>query len=144
MTDTTPQDDESTVEPETVQDAPESPVEGTEEPETYPAEHVKDLRHEIGKYRQKARRVDDANARLVAAYARADGRLIDATALEYTDDLLDDDGLVDDAKVAAAISALVESKPYLHTRRPTSSIPQGPRADVTEAPSLLALMRSRT
>lgn len=117
---------------------------GTEEaPETFSADYVRDLREEAAAHRVKAKRVDDANARLVAAYATADGRLVDVEALTMSDDILDDDGLVDPAKVTAAIADLIAAKPYLASRKPTTPLPQGVREDVPTMPGLFDLIRER-
>lgn len=113
------------------------------EPENYSAEYVHKLREENAAARVKSKRVDDANARLVAAYAGADGRLVDASALPYSEDLLDADGLVDGERVAAAIAALLEAKPYLTARRP-APLPMGVQQDVpTDGPGLFSLIRAR-
>ena len=57
----------------------------------------------------KAKRVDALNARLSTAQAAVIGRLADPTDLPFTDDLLDGDGLVDEAKVHAAVEDLVSA-----------------------------------
>lgn len=114
-----------------------------EEPSTFTAEYVKELRDEAASHRVKAKKVDDANARLTASYATSSGRLVDPSALEFTDALLGDDGLVDPAKVTAAIDALVTSKPYLARRTPTVPITQGVQADAINEPGLFALVRER-
>lgn len=125
--------------------APEAAVQEAEaeQVETFGADYVAKLREESAAHRVKAKKVDDANSRLVAAYAAADGRLVDVDALTYTDALLDDDGLVDKSKVADAIAALVEAKPYLASRTPTTTLPQGVRQDAPAAPGLFDLIRER-
>lgn len=125
---------------------PVDPAEAPAEPEpaTFSAEYVKGLREEAAAHRVRAKRTDDANARLAAAYAASDGRLVDASALDYSEDLLGDDGLVDRDRVAVAVSSLLESKPYLASRRPTMPIAQGVQADVPDPePSLFGLLRQR-
>lgn len=114
-----------------------------EAPETFSADYVRDLREEAAAHRVKAKRVDDANARLVAAYATADGRLVDVEALTMSDDMLDDDGLVDPEKVGQAIADLIAAKPYLASRKPTTPLPQGVREDVPTMPGLFDLIRER-
>lgn len=114
-----------------------------EAPESFSADYVRDLREEAAAHRVKAKRVDDANARLVAAYATADGRLVDVEALTMSEDMLDDDGLVDPAKVTAAIADLIAAKPYLASRKPTTPLPQGVREDVPTTPGLFDLIRER-
>lgn len=118
-------------------------AEATSEPETYSADYVRELRAESAERRIKAKRVDEANARLARAYAQQDGRLVEPGELGYGDHLLDDDGLVDLTKVTAAIDELLQSKPYLATQRPLQPIAQGVRQDIPEQPSLFALLRQR-
>ena len=114
-----------------------------EAPESFSADYVRDLREEAAAHRVKAKRVDDANARLVAAYATADGRLVDVEALTMSGDMLDDDGLVDPEKVAGAIADLIAAKPYLASRKPTTPLPQGVREDVPTMPGLFDFIRER-
>lgn len=130
----------------TPNDLPPAPVTQTppapaDEPETYPAEHVHELRQENAKYRAKAKSVDDANGRLLTAYAKADGRLVDAAALTVSEDLVGDDGLIDQAKVGDAIGALLADKPYLAARRPTAPLPMGARPDAPADASWVAALR---
>jgi hypothetical protein len=113
------------------------------EAETFSAEYVKTLREEAASHRVKAKRTDEANVRLLQALAQADGRLIEAGELAFTSDLIDDDGIVDGAKVTAAIDALIAMKPYLASRRPTMTIAQGVQTQVPETPGLFALIRER-
>jgi hypothetical protein len=113
------------------------------EPETYPAEYVRELRDESAKHRVKAKRIDDANARLIAAYATTDGRLVDVSALAVTDDLLGSDGLVDPDAVTERIGEIIAAKPYLQSRRPTTPIPQGVREDAGDEVGLFGLIRER-
>lgn len=130
----------------TEQPAETTPVaasEATSEPDTYSAEYVRELRAENAERRMKAKRVDDANTRLARAYAQQDGRLIESSELTYGEHLLDDDGLVDPAKVTAAIDALLQAKPYLASQRPLQPIAQGVREDVPEQPGLFSLLRER-
>ncbi len=129
---------------EQVAEAPsETVTEATTEPETYSADYVRELRAEAAERRVKAKRVDEANARLVSAYARHDGRLVDASELSYDDGMLDDDGLIDPDKVSAAIDELLAAKPYLASNRPTQPIAQGVREDVPDQPGLFSLLRER-
>jgi hypothetical protein len=114
-----------------------------EAPESFSADYVRDLREEAAAHRIKAKRIDDANARLVAAYAIADGRLVDVEALTMSEYMLDDDGLVDPEKVAGAIADLIVAKPYLASRKPTTPLPQGVREDVPTMPGLFDFIRER-
>jgi len=135
---------EETTEPMTeAETPPETPSEATTEAETYSAEYVRELRAEAAERRVKAKRVDTANERLVTAYAAQDGRLVNADELTYSEALLDDDGVVDPTKVAAAISELVTAKPYLASQRPVQTVAQGVRQDVPETPGLFSLLRER-
>lgn len=122
---------------------PDAPSEATSEPDTYSADYVRELRAESAERRVKAKRVDEANARLARAYAVQDGRLIESGELAYGEHLLDDDGLVDPVKVTAAIDELLQAKPYLASQRPAQPIAQGVREDVPEQPGLFALLRDR-
>lgn len=124
-------------------DASSATAEATSEPETYSADYVRELRAESAERRVKAKRVDEANARLARAYAQQDGRLVAPTELGYGEHLLDEDGLVDATKVTAAIDELLRAKPYLATQRPQQPIAQGVRQNVPEQPSLFALLRQR-
>jgi len=133
---------EPIIEPEQA-DTDVADIEQAEQVETFSADYVAKLREESAAHRIKAKRIDDANARLVAAYAVADGRLVDVDALTYADDLLDENGLVDRDKVAEAIAALVEAKPYLASRTPAATLPQGVRADTPTLPGLFDLIRER-
>ena len=113
------------------------------EPETFSADYVKSLREEAAAHRVKAKRTDEANARLVQALAQADGRLIESSELTFTDDLIDESGIVSSEKVRAAIDALIAAKPYLASRRPVTPIAQGVQQQVPETPGLFQLIRER-
>lgn len=125
-------------------EAPE-PAEG--EPaadDTFPASTVRELRDELAKRRVRTReQIAAANARLAAAYAASDGRLVEPDLLDVTDDLLGDDGFVDPAKVTAAIDGLIGSKPYLARRTPTAPIVQGVQTTLPDAPGLFSFIRER-
>ena len=140
MSDTAPEIDAQD-EPPAVDDSQLDP--GTDTPETFSAEYVKELRDEAAAHRIKAKRIDDANARLVAAYAAQDGRLVDVDALTMSEDMLDADGLIDPEKVTAAIGELIAAKPYLASRKPTTRLPQGVREDVPTTPGLFDFIRQR-
>jgi hypothetical protein len=147
MSDTTNTIENIAEEPTTAQSVEQIPTD-TEpapeiEPESFSAEYVKTLREEAASQRVKARRTDEANARLLQALAQADGRLIEAGELAFTSDLIDDDGIVDGGKVTAAIDALIAAKPYLSSRRPTMPIAQGVQTQLPETPGLFTLIRER-
>ncbi len=113
---------------------------GETEPETFDREYVQKLRDEAAGHRVKAKRTDALNARLATAQAALTGKLADPTDLPFTDDLLDDDGLVDEAKVLAAVEDLIKRKPHLAARRPTGNVGQGARPEVVEE-GLAAMLR---
>lgn len=111
--------------------------------QTFSADYVKALREEAASHRVKAKRIDDANQRLLRSLVEVDGRLINPDDLPLSADLLDDDGLTDKVKVQAAIQALLDARPYLARRTPTTPLPQGVRQDVEQAPSLFGLVKAR-
>lgn len=123
------------------QDETLSTTDPVTEPETYTAEYVKSLRDEAANHRVKAKKVTDANARLTSAFVAQDGRLVDPEVLTFSDDLVDDDGLVSHDKVAAAISALIADKPYLLRRTPSTSIAQGVRQSAPDEINWLTVLR---
>ncbi len=144
--------DQTTDEPEVV--GPIGPNEGAssdagaqnhapDEPETFDREYVQKLRDEAAGHRVKAKRTDALNARLATAQAALTGKLADPTDLPFTDDLLDDDGLVDEDKVHAAVEDLIKRKPHLAARRPTGEVGQGARPEVPDI-SLASLLRQRS
>jgi len=108
--------------------------------ETFDRDYVQKLRDEAASHRVKAKRTDALNARLATAQAAVTGKLADPTDLPFTDDLLDDDGLVDEYKVSAAIDELIKRKPHLAARRPTGDVGQGARPEVPEV-GLAAMLR---
>lgn len=113
------------------------------EPDTFSAEYVKTLREEAAAHRVKAKRTDEANARLVQALAKADGRLIESSELMFSDELIDDQGIVSDDKVRAAIDSLIQAKPYLASRRPSTPMVQGVQPQLPDTSGLFTLIRER-
>ena len=91
----TPTEDEMTAEavesptPPQADTAPEA-EEVDEQADTFPRSYVESLRQENGKYRQRAQRADELAHRLHRALVEADGRLHDASDLEFADEHLDD------------------------------------------------------
>jgi hypothetical protein len=67
--------------------------------------------------------------------------LADPFDLPFDEALLDDDGLVDEAKVAAAVDALLVARPHLATRRPSGDVGQG-AADGAGSFSLVDSLRA--
>ena len=133
---------EETVTPETATMPEETVTEGEPE-QTFSADYVKQLRDEAASQRIKAKRIDEANARLLRSMVEVDGRLFDPSDLTLSADLLDDDGLTDKTKVQAAIQSLIDAKPHLAKRTPTTPLPQGARQDVGEPVSLFGLVKAR-
>jgi hypothetical protein len=111
------------------------------DPDTFSREYVQQLRKEAADHRAKSRKVTEANARLMTLQAGIDGRLVDVDALTFAEDMLDDSGLVDPARVTAAIDALIESKPYL--RKAAPPIAQGVMPQAPAEPGLFDLIRQR-
>lgn len=91
------------------------------DPETFPAEYVRELREENAKSRTKAKRADDLAARLVTSLAAGTGRLADPSDLPVTEALMDDDGMPDEAKLLAAVDELLTRKPHLAATRPVAT-----------------------
>ncbi len=138
MTDqTTPQQDDQAAQPDPAVDGTDARSDPTE---TFDREYVQKLRDEAAGHRVKAKRIDALSARLATAQAALTGKLADPTDLPFTADLLDDDGLVDEDKVRAAVDALIERKPHLAARRPTGNIGQGARPELQEE-GLAAMLR---
>ncbi len=98
-----------------------------QEPETFPAQVVKDLRKENAKYRDRAKKTDDYAHRLHTELVRATGRLADPTDLPF-----DEEHLTDAETLTAAIDTLLEAKPYLKARKVEGDVGQGRRG--SEAP----------
>ncbi len=121
-----------------------TPDEGTRPdeaaPEVFDREYVQKLREEAAGHRVRAKRADALAAALVSAQAALTGKLADPTDLAYSDDLLDDNGLVDEGKVRAAVDALLERKPHLAARRVVGDVGQGARPS-EDAFSLVGLLR---
>ena len=82
-----------TVEPVGEPDAEAQEAEQSEEPETFPRAYVEELRHENGKYRQRAAKVDAYAQRLHTELVRATRKLADPTDLPFNEDHLDSPGL---------------------------------------------------
>lgn len=137
--------DETPVQPEAAEpiDA-QAPQEAVEEPVTFDADTVRRLRSEAAEHRVKARQaVSEANERLLAQIVRGDGRLVDPEVLPLDDNLIGEDGYVDPARVADAITATIEAKPYLASARPTTPMSQGVRQAAPTPLSFTDILRER-
>lgn len=109
--------------------------------QTFDAEYVSKLRAEAAEYRVKAKRVDDLARQSARTMTQLDGRLIDVDDLAFDPAFVDEAGLVDSAKVTAAIDGLVERKPHLTKQRVTPISAQGARAE-PERVDLHGILRS--
>lgn len=90
---------------------------------------VRRLRDEASEQRVKGKRADTLAARLVEQYAAGTRLLADPSDLRFDAALLDDDGLPDPGKVAAAVDDLIAAKPHLASRTPRGDVDQGARDD---------------
>ena len=142
MTDTTtnPTTHDPEVDDELEQPEPEGVEPAEPDPETFDREYVQRLRDEAAGHRVRAKRADALAAALVTAQAAATGRLADPTDLPYSEDLLDEDGIVDDGKVRAAVDELIARKPHLAARRPRGDVGQGARPEPDDT-GLAGLLR---
>jgi hypothetical protein len=123
---------------------PDEPVEDESssdatEPDKFPREVVERLRHENGKYRQRAQQAGGYAQRLHTELVKATGRLADPTDLEF-----DESHLEDPDALAAAVDELLARKPHLASRKPAGDIGQGQRGAASEPFSLLGLLKERT
>lgn len=109
--------------------------------QTFDRAYVERLRDEAAAHRIKSKRVDVVTQRLVTSMAAQTNRLADPTDLPFSPDLLDDDGLPDESKIAEAIEQLLAKKPHLASRRPQDSdVGQGAQAEADNV-SLADLLR---
>lgn len=102
---------------------------------TFSREYVEELRGEAAKYRTRAKHTEEVERRLHEALVRLDGRLHDASDLDFDPKRLEGDG------VEAAITALLETKPHLAKRAPSGDVGAGVRGEVDAAPDLISIMR---
>ena len=109
--------------------------EQADEHTTFSREYVEELRGEAAKYRTRAKHTEEVERRLHDALVRLDGRLHDASDLEFDPKRLEGDG------VEAAITALLEAKPHLAKRAPSGDVGAGVRGEVDAAPDLISIMR---
>lgn len=117
----------------------------TDSADMFPREYVEELRTEAKSNREKASEATAAMERIQTAYRAlavseaVSDVLADPTDLPWTDDFLDENGLVDAEAVKAAAEELAAAKPHLARARGDAM--QGFRQD--DSPFDLAeLMRS--
>ena len=123
-------------EPTGEQPADEAEQTPADEHTTFSREYVEELRGEAAKYRTRAKHTEEVERRLHDALVRLDGRLHDASDLDFDPKRLEGDGGVE-----AAISALLEAKPHLAKRAPSGDVGAGVRGEVDAAPDLISIMR---
>ena len=120
---------------EPVSPADEAEQTPADEHTTFSREYVEELRGEAAKYRTRAKHTEEVERRLHDALVRLDGRLHDASDLDFDPKRLEGDG------VEAAITALLEAKPHLAKRAPSGDVGAGVRGEVDAAPDLISIMR---
>lgn len=98
-------------------------------------EYVQELRDEAAKYRTRAKRTENLEQRLHDALVKLDGRLQDASDLQF-----DPERLSEDDGIAKAITALIEDKPHLAKRTPRGDVGAG-KGTPEGAPDLISIMR---
>lgn len=109
---------------------------------TYDAAYVAKLREEAAVHRVRAKRAEDAEAKLreLAIAAAARDVLTDASDLPWSDTMADEDGWPDAAKITAAARELTERKPHLG--RPVGDVGQGRHSDPDDQVNLAGLLRA--
>ena len=124
--------------PAPVKQTPADEAEQTpaDEHTTFSREYVEELRGEAAKYRTRAKHTEQVERRLHEALVRLDGRLHDASDLDFDPKRLEGEGGVE-----AAITALLEAKPHLAKRAPSGDVGAGVRGEVDAAPDLISIMR---
>lgn len=106
---------------ETVGNTADGQSGGNADGETFPRDYVEKLRSENAEHRTRANKLA---AQLHTALVEATGRLENAAELAFDPEHLDDPD-----KLAAAIDALLEAKPYVAKRVVAGDAGQGPRGD---------------
>jgi hypothetical protein len=137
---------------------PESPVDGsehavdgtdtsiegadtTEQPESFPLAYVQRLREENRAARLKVQRTQQLAERLTHAMAETTGRLIDPSDLQFSDDLLDENGMPDKDKVLSSIEDLLARKPHLARINVRGDVGQGNHSVSEPTTSLAQMLR---
>jgi len=115
------------------------------EPDVFQRDYVEQLRAEAAANRVKAKRADDLAARLVLAIAEGTGKLIDASDLavsaEVLPEFMDDDGMPDEAKVQEAVARLIAARPHLARPVFAGDVGQGVTGITEAGPGLGAMLR---
>lgn len=119
------------------QEEPEQEPEHAKDEDTFDRAYVEELRRENAKYRTRAGEADTLAQRLHTALVAADGRLQDATDLEFNPEHLDNEKALE-----AAITALLEAKPHLRARKATGDIGAGERGDAHNDTDLIGIIRA--
>jgi hypothetical protein len=145
MTDDTPEVEETEEEKPFGEQELQPETDSEEEQDTFDRDYVEKLRNEAAEHRTSRKDAEERLGRVQAAYRdvavsnAVAGVLVDASDLAWSDDFLDDDGLVDAEKVQQAATALLENKPHLGRVR--GDVGQGFKAR-TEEVSLAAMLRN--
>lgn len=108
-----------------------------EQEDTFDRAYVEELRKENAKYRTRANAADTLAQRLHTALVAADGRLQDATDLEFNPEHLDSEKALEDA-----ITALLEAKPHLRARKAAGDIGAGDRGEAHNDTDLIGIIRA--
>jgi len=133
---------EGTNPPEGSTGTPKPSETGTDEPGTFPAAYVKELRDEAAKSRVGAKRAEALAQQAVTAYVEVTGKLADPSDLPFSEELLNEDGLPDRSKIVAAVDDLLTRKPHLASTRPVGDVGQGARGDGAPMVSLSEMLRA--
>ena len=130
-------------------DSEETRVADEPEPETFPAEYVRELREENASRRIEAKEATERAATLSrvalehAVERSATSLKTPADLLLYVEpaDLVGEDGLPDPEKIADAVRNLLEQRPYLDARKPEGDIDQGRRGEQQKVFDLSRMLR---
>lgn len=128
----------SPIDPPNPPDPPESASgDAGDDGKVYTAEDVKKLKDEAAQRRIKSNELEKKN---VAITQRLLDREVSSTCVNLQDpsdlfafvkaeDLMGEDGLPDEHKILQAEDDLLKLKPHLRSRKPRSTLEQGPRGD---------------
>jgi hypothetical protein len=121
----------------------------TQEPDSFPAEYVRQLRDENAARRVEAKEATEAaesarRAALELAVERHGAFMKEpADLLLYVsrNELVGEDGLPDEAKIKEAVLKLLDERPHLDARKPEGDIDQGRRGEPTPAFDFSRMLR---